>query len=138
MHASSHIKSEASSQQITQSSGSNFTHSFFFLPKEKREAMTCIYAFCRLSDNVIDEAASQNEAKEKQNVSQKSRGERTDPPPKAKNAVNSSVYVFFSVDPSRREMKATFLASPNTNALPSSMIQLDTAKTEDISRARVS
>lgn len=27
--------------------------------------MTCIYAFCRLSDNVIDEAASQNEAKEK-------------------------------------------------------------------------
>jgi phytoene synthase len=39
------------------SAGSSFTSSFRFLPKEKREAMTVLYAYCREVDDVVDECS---------------------------------------------------------------------------------
>ncbi|HEY0665598.1 MAG TPA: presqualene diphosphate synthase HpnD [Gallionella sp.] len=38
-------------------SGSSFTSSFRFLPREKREAMTVLYAYCREIDDVVDECS---------------------------------------------------------------------------------
>jgi phytoene synthase len=45
----------AVSRQVTKGSGSNFYYAFLFLPKPKREAIYAIYAFCRLSDDLVDE-----------------------------------------------------------------------------------
>jgi phytoene synthase len=45
------------------SSGSSFTSSFRFLPKEKREAMTVLYAYCREIDDVVDECSDANVAR---------------------------------------------------------------------------
>jgi len=42
------------SEQITRKSKSNFRYSFFFLPKEKREAIYELYAFCRQTDDIAD------------------------------------------------------------------------------------
>lgn len=42
-------------QQKTAKSGSSFYYSFMFLPKQKREAITALYAFCREVDDVVDE-----------------------------------------------------------------------------------
>lgn len=53
------------SKKITQSSGSNFAASFLFLPKEKKEALTAIYAYCRLSDDCVDCASSIEEGQKK-------------------------------------------------------------------------
>lgn len=39
----------------TARSGSSFYYSFLFLPTEKREAITALYAFCREVDDVVDE-----------------------------------------------------------------------------------
>lgn len=44
-------------QQITFQSKSNFLFSFFFLPKEKREAIYTLYSFCRQTDDIADEIA---------------------------------------------------------------------------------
>lgn len=44
-----------SSDQITKSSGSNLALSFFSLPKERRDAMSSFYAFCRIADDIVDE-----------------------------------------------------------------------------------
>ena len=38
-------------------SGSSFTLSFLFLPTNKRNAMTALYAFCREVDDVVDECS---------------------------------------------------------------------------------
>jgi len=38
-------------------SGSSFTGSFRFLPREQRDAMTVLYAFCREVDDVVDECS---------------------------------------------------------------------------------
>jgi phytoene synthase len=46
----------ATDQQITFESNSSFLYSFFFLPKEKRQAMYILYAFCRLTDDIADES----------------------------------------------------------------------------------
>ena len=43
---------------MTKASRSNFTYAFLVLPKAKREALYAIYAFCRISDDVVDEAPS--------------------------------------------------------------------------------
>lgn len=43
------------SQAITQRSGSNLALAFILLPKEKRLAMSALYAFCREVDDVADE-----------------------------------------------------------------------------------
>jgi len=53
-------------QKATQS-GSSFTVSFIFLPKDKREAMTALYAFCREVDDVVDECSDYNVAQIKLN-----------------------------------------------------------------------
>lgn len=39
----------------TAGSRSNFYYSFLFLPKEKRQAITALYAFCREVDDIVDE-----------------------------------------------------------------------------------
>ncbi len=41
----------------TQRSGSNFYYSFLFLPRDRREAMYTVYAFCKEVDSVVDEPA---------------------------------------------------------------------------------
>lgn len=47
---------------ITRRSGSSFSHAFTFLPRERREALHAVYAFCRLVDDAADDAASPGEA----------------------------------------------------------------------------
>ncbi len=40
---------------VTKRSGSNFYYSFFFLPRERRDAMYTVYAFCREVDSAVDD-----------------------------------------------------------------------------------
>ncbi len=40
---------------VTKRSGSNFYYSFLFLPRERREAMYTVYAFCKEVDSAVDE-----------------------------------------------------------------------------------
>lgn len=42
-------------QEKTAKSGSSFYYSFMFLSKQKREAITALYAFCREVDDIADE-----------------------------------------------------------------------------------
>ena len=42
-------------EQKAAQSGSSFTHSFRFLPPDRRRAITALYAFCREVDDVVDE-----------------------------------------------------------------------------------
>ncbi|GHU31719.1 phytoene synthase [Betaproteobacteria bacterium] len=42
-------------QQKASASGSSFYYSFLFLPPERRQAITALYAFCREVDDVVDE-----------------------------------------------------------------------------------
>jgi len=51
------------SREITKTSGSNFVNSFWFLPKKKRHALEVIYAYCRLTDDLVDLSPSSEEAK---------------------------------------------------------------------------
>jgi phytoene synthase len=44
-------------QQKAAASGSSFYYSFLFLPRERRRAITALYAFCREVDDVVDECA---------------------------------------------------------------------------------
>jgi len=53
-------------QKATQS-GSSFTISFLFLPKNQRDAMTALYAFCREVDDVVDDCTDFNVAQTKLN-----------------------------------------------------------------------
>ncbi|MBI4428803.1 MAG: presqualene diphosphate synthase HpnD [Ignavibacteriales bacterium] len=46
---------------LDQNRQSNFYYSFLILPKPKREAIETIYAFCRYTDDIVDEAASRKE-----------------------------------------------------------------------------
>lgn len=54
-------------QDKTAKSGSSFTASFIFLSKEKRDAMTALYAFCREVDDIVDEITDLNVAQTKLN-----------------------------------------------------------------------
>ena len=54
-------------KQKAAQSGSSFTVSFVFLPKDKREAMTALYAFCREVDDVVDECSDYSVAQVKLN-----------------------------------------------------------------------
>ena len=38
-------------------SGSSFYYAFLFLPPERRQAITALYAFCREVDDVVDECS---------------------------------------------------------------------------------
>jgi 15-cis-phytoene synthase len=42
---------------ITKSSNTSFYYSFALLPRHKREAITAVYAFCRYTDDIVDEGA---------------------------------------------------------------------------------
>jgi 15-cis-phytoene synthase len=44
------------SRALTKASRSNFSYAFLFLPKPKREALYAVYAFCRVTDDLVDEA----------------------------------------------------------------------------------
>lgn len=54
---------EAYCLALTKQSGSSFYHSFRFLPKEQRLAMTALYAFCREVDDVVDETPQESVAR---------------------------------------------------------------------------
>jgi phytoene synthase len=45
----------ASATAITRNADTSFHYSFSFLPKQKREAIHTVYAFCRLTDDIVDE-----------------------------------------------------------------------------------
>lgn len=49
--------------QITRRSGSNLALSFVSLPREKKEAMSIFYAFCRAVDDISDDQRATNEEK---------------------------------------------------------------------------
>ncbi len=52
-------------EQETKKSGSSFYYSFLFLPKEQKQAIIAVYAFCREIDDIVDECSDQNIAKQK-------------------------------------------------------------------------
>jgi phytoene synthase len=52
-------------QQKAAASGSSFYYSFLFLPPERRQAITALYAFCREVDDVVDECADESIARTK-------------------------------------------------------------------------
>lgn len=54
-------------QEKTAKSGSSFYYSFMFLPKQKREAITALYAFCREVDDIADECTDLQIAQTKLN-----------------------------------------------------------------------
>jgi 15-cis-phytoene synthase len=45
----------ATATAITRSSNTSFYYSFSLLPKQKREAIHTVYAFCRYTDDIVDE-----------------------------------------------------------------------------------
>src|SRR5215831_18465849 len=44
--------------KLTTRSKSNFYFAFLFLPRQRREALEAVYAYCRLVDDVVDQEAS--------------------------------------------------------------------------------
>jgi len=54
------------SQAITQKSASNLALAFIMLPKERRDAMSVLYAFCREVDDVADEEQVPTEQRREQ------------------------------------------------------------------------
>jgi phytoene synthase len=54
-------------QEKTSKSGSSFYYSFMFLPKDRRDAITALYAFCREVDDVVDECTDFQVAQTKLN-----------------------------------------------------------------------
>ena len=50
-------------QDKTSASGSSFYYSFLFLTKDKRRAITALYAFCREVDDVVDECSDEQVAR---------------------------------------------------------------------------
>ncbi len=54
------------SRALTKKSASNLAPAFLLLPREKRDAMAALYAFCRAVDDVADEDAAPVEARRRQ------------------------------------------------------------------------
>jgi len=52
-------------QQKAANSGSSFYYSFIFLPTDKRQAITALYAFCREVDDVVDDCTDPHIAESK-------------------------------------------------------------------------
>jgi phytoene synthase len=52
-------------QQKASASGSSFYYSFLFLPAERRQAITALYAFCREVDDAVDECSDAGVARMK-------------------------------------------------------------------------
>jgi phytoene synthase len=44
------------SRALTKASRSNFYYAFLFLPRRKRDALYAVYAFCRVTDDLVDES----------------------------------------------------------------------------------
>ena len=42
-------------KEIARKSKSSFYYAFSLLPSEKRDAMNTVYAFCRETDDIVDE-----------------------------------------------------------------------------------
>src|SRR5512147_2387727 len=53
---------ERLSARLTRQSGTNFYYAFRILPREKREAMYALYAFCRVVDDCVDEPDGEGES----------------------------------------------------------------------------
>ncbi len=53
-----------SATEIAKNSKSSFYYAFNFLPKAKRNAMNIVYAFCRRTDDIVDEGTEPVEVKE--------------------------------------------------------------------------
>jgi len=52
---------ESFAPDLAQNRRSNFFYSFLFLPSTKREAIETIYAFCRYTDDIVDEGSDVKE-----------------------------------------------------------------------------
>ena len=50
-------------KEISKKSKSSFYYAFNLLPNEKRDAMNTVYAFCRQTDDIIDEGNEPDELK---------------------------------------------------------------------------
>jgi len=50
-------------KEISRKSKSSFYYAFNLLPNEKRDAMNTVYAFCRKTDDIIDEGSEPDELK---------------------------------------------------------------------------
>jgi len=57
------IMSDNEQKEITKKSKSNFLYSFSLLPKEKNEAINTVYAFCRKTDDIVDDENENPERK---------------------------------------------------------------------------
>ena len=51
---------ELTASAITKSSNTSFYYSFSLLPRQKREAIHAVYAFCRYTDDIVDEGTDQH------------------------------------------------------------------------------
>ena len=51
------------SKQIAKESNSSFYYAFSLLAKPKRDAMNTVYAFCRKTDDIVDEGDESEEIK---------------------------------------------------------------------------
>jgi phytoene synthase len=51
---------ELTASAITKSSNTSFYYSFSLLPRQKREAIHTVYAFCRYTDDIVDEGTDQH------------------------------------------------------------------------------
>ena len=50
-------------KEIAKQSKSSFYYAFSLLPPHKREAMNTVYAFCRKTDDIVDEYLDSEEVK---------------------------------------------------------------------------
>jgi len=57
------IMSDNEQKKITKKSKSNFLYSFILLPKEKNDAINTVYAFCRKTDDIVDDECESSERK---------------------------------------------------------------------------
>ena len=48
-----------SAKQISKESKSSFYYAFNLLPEKQRDAMNTVYAFCRKTDDIVDDLARQ-------------------------------------------------------------------------------
>lgn len=53
--------------EVTKKSHSNFLSAFIFLPKDKKNALIALYAFCREVDDIVDESDEYEASKKKLN-----------------------------------------------------------------------
>ncbi len=52
-----------SSKEIAKGSKSSFYYAFSLLPQQKRDAMNAVYAFCRKTDDIVDEGSEPDDIK---------------------------------------------------------------------------